>query len=80
MKNGGSTPKATPHTIPAESDNSGGGGPKAQTPRDRDMQCDNCGVERIAYRGTDPTDGIMKYVGDKCYYIVKRSDDITPLD
>ena len=51
-----------------------------QTPSRRDLECDNCGVERIAYKGTDPLTGIVKYVGEKCYYIVKRAADITPLD
>jgi len=51
-----------------------------QTPRDRDKQCDNCGVEKIAYRGTDPLTGILKFVGEKCEYIVRRSEDRLELE
>jgi hypothetical protein len=46
-----------------------------QTPRDRDKQCQNCGVERILYRGTDPLTGLLLFVGEKCRYMVKRADD-----
>lgn len=58
----------------------GSGAAKARTPRDRDKQCDNCGVERIAYKGTDPTNGILRYVGDKCEYIVRHAHDRVELD
>lgn len=51
-----------------------------QTPRDRDKECVNCGVERITMRGTDPITGLLLYVGDKCSYMVRRSPDITPID
>jgi hypothetical protein len=51
-----------------------------QTPRDRDKQCDCCGVERIAYRGTDPITKVLMYVGEKCEYMVRRSDDRVVLD
>lgn len=51
-----------------------------QVPRDRHLECDNCGVERIAYRGTDPLTNVLRYVGEKCYYTIKRSPDLTPLD
>jgi hypothetical protein len=57
-----------------------GSSKKASTPRDRDMQCDICGVERIALRGTDPISGLILTVGDKCSYMLKQSADITPLD
>lgn len=46
-----------------------------QTPRDRDKQCMVCGVERILYRGTDTLSGLLLFVGDRCQYMVKRSDD-----
>jgi hypothetical protein len=43
-----------------------------QTPRDRDKQCDVCGVEKIAWRGLDVISGVVLYVGDKCFYMVKQ--------
>lgn len=52
-----------------------------QVPRDRHMQCDVCGVERIAYKGLDVLTGVTLYVGEKCYYMVKRDPDgAIPLD
>jgi hypothetical protein len=54
---------------------------KAKTPRDKDKQCDVCGVERIAYRGVDVLTGTLLYVGDDCYYMVKRDPNgAVPLD
>jgi hypothetical protein len=44
------------------------------------MECDNCGVERVDRRGTDVLTGVLRYVGPKCAYTVKRSPDLTPLD
>lgn len=52
---------------------------KAQTPRDKDKQCDNCGVEKIEYRGTDPLTGTLLYVGERCRYMIKRSNDLVVL-
>lgn len=72
----GDTP-ATPKVVDMR-DGTPTGRPK--TPRDRENQCDNCGVERVTLRGTDPVDGIMKFVGDKCEYIVRHATDITPVD
>lgn len=46
-----------------------------QTPRDRDKQCDVCGVEKIAWRGLDVISGIVLYVGQRCYYYVKADPD-----
>lgn len=46
-----------------------------QTPRDKDKECHVCGVERIEFRGTDPLTGLLLYVGERCSYMVKRSDD-----
>lgn len=51
-----------------------------QTPRDRDKECDKCGVEKIIARGTDPVSGILTYVGERCMWYIKRSPDLTPLD
>jgi hypothetical protein len=59
---------------PKDDDNYG------QVPRDRHLECDNCGVERIAYRGTDPLTGILRFVGNRCLYTIARSDDLIPLD
>lgn len=46
-----------------------------QTPRDRDKQCVVCGVEKIAFRGTDPISGILLFVGERCEYMVRRAED-----
>lgn len=50
-----------------------------QTPRERWMECDNCGVERIAYRGTDPLTNVVRYVGPKCKYTIQHSPDLEVL-
>ena len=52
---------------------------RGTTPRDKDMQCDICGVEKILYRGTDPLSGLMLTVGDRCLYYIQRSDDLVVL-
>lgn len=49
------------------------------TPRDRDKQCDVCGVERMEFRGTDILTGLMLYTGERCAYYIKRSDDFEAL-
>lgn len=51
-----------------------------QTPRDRDKECDKCGVEKIEYRGTDMITGILIYVGEKCRWYIKDADDLTALE
>lgn len=51
-----------------------------QVPRERWMECDNCGVERIDRRGTDPLTGVLRFVGPKCAYTLKQADDVVPLD
>jgi hypothetical protein len=58
----------------------GSGAKKASTPRDRDKQCDICGVERIAYRGTDPLSRSLIYVGDKCAYYLNNAPDKVEVD
>lgn len=45
------------------------------TPRDKDKQCMNCGVERIEFKGTDPFTGMLLFVGERCTYKVENSDD-----
>jgi len=52
---------------------------KAQTPRDKDKQCDTCGVEKIAYLGRDAWSGMLVYVGEKCRWRVKRDPDVKVL-
>lgn len=70
---GSSTPRKAASTK--EVNFSGSGGAQGQTPRDRDKQCDVCGVERIAYFGLDVVSGVRLYVGERCYYMVKRDPD-----
>lgn len=51
------------------------------TPRDKDKQCDVCGVEKIAYFGLDVISGLRLYVGERCYYMVRRDPEgAIPLD
>lgn len=50
-----------------------------QTPKDKALECNVCGVERIAYRGTDPLTGLLLFVGEKCQYMVKRAPDFEVL-
>lgn len=72
---GGATPRVIGEKSTAERDTYG------QTPRDRDKQCDVCGVERIAWRGLDVISGIVLYVGDRCkYYVVQDPDGAVALD
>lgn len=52
---------------------------RGQTPRDKDKQCDICGVEKIAYRGTDPLNGILLTVGERCEYYVRHAEDLVAL-
>lgn len=49
---------------------------RGTTPRDRDLQCDVCGVERIMWRGCDVLTGLLLYVGERCFYYVKEGDPI----
>lgn len=65
---------ATPREVGGKEDNYG------QVPRERWMECDQCGVERITHRGTDPVTGVLRYVGPKCLWTIKRAPDISPLD
>lgn len=46
-----------------------------QTPRDKADECVKCGVERIAYSGTDSLSGIVLYVGERCRYYIKGAPD-----
>ena len=52
-----------------------------QTPRDRHMQCDVCGVEKIAWRGLDVISQVVLYVGDRCkYYVAQDPNGPVALD
>ena len=64
----------------SDSEFRGSGNAKSKTPRDRDMQCDICGVERIEYRGTEMLTGLVYSVGEKCFYYIKDSEDLTILN
>ena len=46
-----------------------------QTPGRREDECHKCGVERIAYSGTDPITGIVLYVGERCRYYIRGAED-----
>jgi hypothetical protein len=74
---GGDTTKATTREVDMRDGTPTG---KPQTPSNPALCCDNCGVERIAYKGTDMLTGILKFVGEKCYYIVKNDPNTIPLN
>ena len=72
MNGGATTTKtATPRSPSDDAPDTYG-----QVPRERWQECDNCGVERVAFRGTDPLTRVLRYVGPKCFYTIKRADDI----
>lgn len=79
---GGATPKQVDFSETGEKQGKrrGGNAEHGQTPRDRDKQCMNCGVERITWKGTDPITGLLLFVGERCEYIVRRSLDKAPAD
>jgi hypothetical protein len=53
---------------------------RGTTPRDRDKQCMNCGVERIGWAGTDPYTGRLLFVGERCTYLVERAPDFKAVE
>lgn len=59
-----------------EVDFRGSGGKSGQVPRDRDKQCDVCGVERVMLRGTPPIEQRILYVGEKCSYYLNDAPDV----
>jgi hypothetical protein len=60
------TTQATPRTPKADKEK------VIRTPRDKDRECMNCGVERFEYRGRDLASGTMLYVGERCYYMIQN--------
>lgn len=69
---------ATPREVnfgKAEDDSNYG-----QTPSRKEDECRVCGVERIAYRGTEPVSGMLLYVGDKCLWRIKNAEDLRPIE
>lgn len=53
---------------------------RGTTPRDRDKQCASCGVERIQFRGTEPTTGILLFVGERCFWRIKNAPDLRMIE
>jgi hypothetical protein len=41
---------------------------RGTTPRDRDKQCDICGIEKIVAHGKDRLRDLHMYVGERCFY------------
>ena len=70
---------ATPKTVDMSKAGSSRVDPP-KTPRDKDQECMVCGVERYEYRGSDPLNGILLYVGEKCKYMVQRARDFQVYD
>lgn len=52
---------------------------RPQTPRFKSDECHTCGVERIAYSGTDAWTSLPVLVGEKCLWRVRRADDFRVL-
>lgn len=48
---------------------------RGTTPRDKNRECMNCHVEVIGFAGTDPLTGILMFVGEKCTYLIEKSED-----
>lgn len=60
----------------AEKRSGGGKQPtNGQAPRDRENECDVCGVERVIAKGTDVLTGRTLYVGPKCQYMINGAED-----
>ena len=70
---GAPRPKATPKEIGG--DPTIGSDGKPQTPRFKSDECHTCGVEKIEFAGTDQWTGLQVFVGERCAWRVKRSDD-----
>lgn len=73
----GTAPKASTKSVDMRDGTPTG---RPRTPSLRELQCDGCGVERIAYRGHDLLTGTLLSVGEKCYYMVKNDPNTMPLD
>lgn len=43
---------------------------KEEHPVDRDRQCHNCHLRKIAHKGRDRVNNMIRLVCDKCYYIL----------
>jgi hypothetical protein len=52
---------------------------RGTTPRDRDMQCDVCGIERIVAHGKHRLRDLHMYVGEKCFYYLDPEAEIRVL-
>ena len=50
-----------------------------QTPGRKEDECHRCGVERIEWRGTCATTGMMLFVGPRCKWYIASADDLTPV-
>lgn len=73
---GGATPRVVGERSKSQDEDRYG-----QTPRDRHMQCDVCGVEKIAWRGLDVLSQVVLYVGDRCkYYVAQDPNGPVALD
>jgi hypothetical protein len=49
------------------------------TPRDRDKQCDICGVEKTVAWGKDRLRDLHLYVGERCFYYLDPDSQIKVL-
>lgn len=62
-------PGATPRVLEKERN-------RGTTPRDRDKQCDMCGIERIEVRGIHRWNGTMIFVGERCMYYLDPQEEM----
>lgn len=66
---------ATPREVGTRDDDN-----YCQTPNRKDMECHVCGVERITWQGTDPLNHILRFVGDKCRYLIQDAEDLQAVE
>lgn len=52
---------------------------RGRTPRDRDKQCDVCGVERIQVRGIHRWNNMLISVGEDCMYYLDPEQEMKGL-
>lgn len=53
---------------------------RGTTPRDRDRECQVCHIEVIQFRGTEPTTGILRFVGERCLWRIKDAPDLRMIE
>lgn len=52
---------------------------RGRTPRDRDKQCDICGIEKIELRGRHRWNDMLISVGEDCTYYLDPDQEVVAL-